>query len=350
MNRILKTGALFLSFILSFEFPLSVFAETKKTSVDTLDEKINKETKNDEESTDSVNIPMGEFYNVHVLGEVKKPGTYRISPSERMSDAIKRAGGVNDDGSKKMIQLRRQGITQAFDFFGYETFGWLAQNPYLLENDVIFVPLKKGEIEIEGPVKRPGAYEYTGKVSLLQAINQAGGFSSGVSPKEPIRIVRYDKNGEKEIIPVENEEKSLKKFKIEKGDYIVIPHLFLVNKKFDYNLNNIPGDNIAYPTIKANVYVVGEVNTPGPYPFVPAYTYQDYVSNAGPLGLASLRSVKVIKKDGKKISARRVKEINAGDTIFVPARSVSVERILGITAAIVGTTLSSILLYDTLKD
>lgn len=304
---------------------------------------------NDDSNDDSNSIPSGEFYSVHVLGEVKKPGTYRITPSERVSDAIKRAGGINTDGSKRRIQLRRQGTTQALDFFGYETYGWLAQNPYLLENDVIFVPLKKGEIEIEGPVKRPGNYEYTSKLSLYNAINLAGGFASGVSPQQPVKIVRFDKNGQKEIISVVNEEKDLKKFKIEKGDYIIIPHLFLVEKKFDYNLNNIPGDKIAYPTIGASVYVAGEVSKPGAYDFVPALDYKDYVSKAGVLGEASFKKIQIVQKNGRKILARKVKQINVGDTIYVPKKA-SVDRIIGITSALVGITLSSILLYETIKD
>jgi polysaccharide biosynthesis/export protein len=54
---------------------------------------------------DSLVVPRAEHY--YVLGEVAAPGTYPIEPSMTVIQAIARAGGVNDRGSERRIQLKR---------------------------------------------------------------------------------------------------------------------------------------------------------------------------------------------------------------------------------------------------
>src|SRR3989338_1015229 len=34
------------------------------------------------------------YYNVHILGQVRRPGVYKILPSDRATDAIKYAGDI----------------------------------------------------------------------------------------------------------------------------------------------------------------------------------------------------------------------------------------------------------------
>jgi competence protein ComEA len=42
---------------------------------------------------------------VHVVGEVKKPGLYRLQTGDRVSDAIGKAGGVSPTGDAGMLNL-----------------------------------------------------------------------------------------------------------------------------------------------------------------------------------------------------------------------------------------------------
>lgn len=286
------------------------------------------------------------FYSVHVLGEVYRPGTYKIRPSDRITDVLQYAGNVLPNGSERSIQLRRQGKTKYFDLFSYKYKGRLSQNPYLMENDVIFIPVKKGEIQIEGPVNRPGNYEIRRPITLKQAVSLAGGFSSGLSKKEPIRVVRYNRDEKKEVIEIENSNKEIKLFKLKKGDVVVIPHILIANKEFDYNLQRIPGDNIFYPTVDDNVYVVGAVSLPGAYEFKPHYTFKEYVSLAGPLKLAKLKKIKIIRRDGKKVKAKKNTNINAGDTIVVPQRYWTPASTVSWLSTLTSLTLSTLVLVD----
>jgi polysaccharide export outer membrane protein len=55
---------------------------------------------------DSLIVPRAE--HVYVVGEVASPGTFRIEPGMTVFQAIARAGGVNERGSERRIQLRRR--------------------------------------------------------------------------------------------------------------------------------------------------------------------------------------------------------------------------------------------------
>lgn len=295
------------------------------------------------------NVDRTNSYKVHVLGEVNIPGIYHIYPANRVLDAVKLAGGLTNHGSSRAIELRRKNKKQKLDLFSYQTLGELSQNPYVSDDDVIFVPLKKGEIQIEGPIKRPGFYEILGKTNLSQVIKLAGGFAQGLNSKDSIRVIRYTEDGKK-VIELDYNHSQDKKFKIIKGDIIIVPHILIADKKFDYNVERIPGDNIFYPTINDSIYVIGAVTKPGPYPFQPQFGYLNYINQAGPDALASIRRSKVIGSDGMKRLARKLEDINPGDTIIVPAKSVTFTKVLELVGDLTSTTLSSILIYDRIKD
>ena len=54
---------------------------------------------------DSLIVPRAEHY--YVLGEVTSPGTYSIEPGMTVIQGIARAGGINERGSERRIQLKR---------------------------------------------------------------------------------------------------------------------------------------------------------------------------------------------------------------------------------------------------
>jgi polysaccharide export outer membrane protein len=54
---------------------------------------------------DSLVVPRAEHY--YVVGAVTSPGTYRIEPGMTVIQGIARAGGINERGSERRIQLKR---------------------------------------------------------------------------------------------------------------------------------------------------------------------------------------------------------------------------------------------------
>lgn len=296
-------------------------------------------------------MDRGLVYQVHVLGEVKRPGTYRVNPSMRVTEALRQAGNVKSNGSERFIQLRKPGQAsgRTIDLFAYKTFGDLAQNPYLQDNDTIYVPLKKMAIEIEGPVRRPGVFELKSERSIQDVVKLAGGFTVGVSQKEPIKVIRYGGYEEKEILEIPTEETQMREFHVQDGDVIVVPHKFLTQHEFDYNLKKLPNDNIFYPSYENRVFVIGAVRAPGAFDFNQHYTLRQYLTLAGgTTTMAKNKKIKVVTSDGKSFAAKDAnyeRVVNPGDTIIVPEKAIPSSFYIGLLPTIASLGLSAAALF-----
>ncbi len=266
---------------------------------------------------------MGMGYQVHVLGEVANPGTMKVTASERLSEVIKKAGGFTQNGSERRIELRRKDhVIKVVDLLEFKLHGRLDENPYLTDNDVIYVPLRNKVIQVVGSVRRPDIYELKNEKSLFDAVELAGGFSAALAKSEPIRVVRFV-DGKKETSEISTSETEMKQFFIENGDVIVVPNLITQETKFDYNIATIPGDQVFYPSYEDRVFVLGGVAYPGAYEFSPYYTLNQYLSLAGGLSDRGVEKYKVISFDGKEKKAHGETRINPGDTVMVKERWMS---------------------------
>lgn len=288
----------------------------------------------------------GLTYQVHILGEVNKPGTYRITASTRLSEALQLAGGILEHGSERQIQIRRNdGRGRRVDLLSFKLFGNLDANPYLLDNDVIFVPLRDRVVEIEGAIKRPGYYELKNERTLQDVVKLAGGFTAGVGAPIPIKVIRYDHGG-KELLDIENTEASRNHFAVVDADVIFIPHILTEKNIFDYNIARLPGEHqLFYPSYDERVFVLGAVDQPGPYPFSPYYNVRQYLTLAGgTTKLAKVKKIKIIQTDGKIAKPDNRTPINPGDTIVVPEKYMAPETfatlMIGITSSLVAITAS----------
>lgn len=288
-------------------------------------------------------------YQVHVLGEVGVPGTYQVAASNRLSEALERAGGVLERGSLRFVQIRRKGEhTKVIDLLSFKLSGNLDANPYLLDNDVIYVPLRKSVAQIVGPVKRPDTYELRGEKDLESLIRLAGGFASGYSENAPIRVIRFE-NDEKRVIEMENRSEARRNFRIQNGDVVFIPHVLTMKNQFDYNLARIPGDNIFFPSYEERVFVLGAVYRPGPQSFSPYANLRQYLTlGGGTTRSAKIKKIRVLTQAGKTLKGKDDVAINPGDTIIVPERYLSPENWLslglGLVSSVLGITTTILVL------
>ncbi|MCB1214729.1 MAG: SLBB domain-containing protein [Deltaproteobacteria bacterium] len=291
------------------------------------------------------------IYQVHVLGEVEMPGTYQVSPSMRVTDAILMAGGIKENGSRRFVKLNKQGqgANQILDLFAYYTLGEIGQNPYLQDNNVIFVGLRKNVVEIQGPVRRPGVYELRQEHTLKDLVELAGGFSVGLNQEESLKVIRYGKGKDKKVIDVTSEIAELRQFSLKEGDVVIVPHKFLSKNQFDYRLRRLPNDNIYYPGSENKVFVIGGVKSPGAFPFNQYYSLQQYLTLAGGTTvMAKKRKIHLVRVDGESIKAKDGEfkgVVNPGDTIVVPERSVPTTFYLSLLPTIASLGLSSVALF-----
>ncbi|MBV8757222.1 MAG: SLBB domain-containing protein [Deltaproteobacteria bacterium] len=129
---------------------------------------------------------------VHVVDNVKAPGTFTTHPLERVSTVLSKAGTL-PNGSRRRIEVRhRGGKTATADLVLYELTGDTGYNPYLLDGDVVSVPFADPVVAIAGAVRRPGTYELIKSKDLTELLELAGGFTNGVSRTLPIQVVRHN--------------------------------------------------------------------------------------------------------------------------------------------------------------
>ena len=129
---------------------------------------------------------------VDVTGEVEVPGTYSISSLSNVYNALYLAGGINELGSLRKVQLVRNGKQKAeVDLYDFILNGVLPDGIILQDGDVINVPLYGSLVNIEGSVKRPMYYEMKEGETVQDILDYSGGFA-GDAYRSNVNIVRQN--------------------------------------------------------------------------------------------------------------------------------------------------------------
>ena len=128
---------------------------------------------------------------INIMGEVVQPGTYALSAFSTVFHALYRAGGVNDIGSLRNVQLVRNGKKiAAVDVYDFIMQGKI-KDDIRQEGDVIIVPAYDMLVKMSGNVKRPMRFEMKKDETLAALIKYAGGFNADAYSKS-VRMVRQN--------------------------------------------------------------------------------------------------------------------------------------------------------------
>lgn len=158
----------------------------------------------DNRSTE-IALTLGQMRTIQIdiMGEVSVPGTYRLSPFSNVFHALYKAGGINDIGTMRNIEIVREGKRIAtVDIYDFLFNGSTKGNIRLQEGDLIIVPPYDNIVSVQGNVKRPMRYEIKQGETLAKVIDYAGGFT-GDAYSDLVRIARQT-GRENELINVEN--------------------------------------------------------------------------------------------------------------------------------------------------
>jgi len=208
---------------------------------------------------------------VNVQGEVRFPGTYQVLKGEKLSDVIKRAGGLTDDAYAFGAVFTRDSIKQREQ----------RQASRLLEQ-------LKADI-------------------ASKALTNSGGVLGGAATPPPLGLIDELQT----IEPV--------------GRMVVNLDNILIGRS-DYDLELEANDAIFIPRNQTSITVMGEVQHPGSHRFQTGLTVKDYLALAGgSRKRADANRAYVIRADGSVMIPSQNRWFGAssealkpGDTIIMP--------------------------------
>ena len=148
-------------------------------------------------SSSQISLSLGETRSiqVQVMGEVVLPGTYTLSSLSTAFNALYAAGGINDIGTLRDIEVYRNGrVIAHIDVYDYILNGNSAGDVRLQDNDIIRVGTYDCIVSARGRVKRPMYYEMKSSETVGTLIDYAGGFT-GDAYKKNVRLIRKSETG-----------------------------------------------------------------------------------------------------------------------------------------------------------
>ena len=145
-----------------------------------------------------VSVFIQEYQRVAVLGAVGRPGMYELVGPTSLLQIISQAGGMTPEASNELFIYRddMEGKKSriAVNLRNLTGEGNQQFDVNLQPKDVVFIPVDETlTVFVYGEVRNPGALQYKAsrKITLLQAIAQAGGTTEWAA-KTRIMITRKD--------------------------------------------------------------------------------------------------------------------------------------------------------------
>jgi protein involved in polysaccharide export with SLBB domain len=210
----------------------------------------------------AVTIVTARTIFVNIFGEVGVSGGFTVSALNSAFNALAAAGGPTEIGSVRNIQIIRGNVTRSLDLYAF------MQKPDgkikldLQNNDIIYVPVAKKIVTVDGGVQRPMRYEMLEKEDLKTLIDYAGGLRADAN-MDFVQLERYV-SGEKKLL----------EYKL--GD--------VLSGSTSINLQN--GDTVRLRSvnkpIEKYVYVRGSVYYDGRYDLETNSSLKTLLSNAKP--------------------------------------------------------------------
>lgn len=211
----------------------------------------------------SVSLGQPRSINVNVVGEVVNPGPITVSAFSNAFNVIARAGGVNDFGNLRNIQIKRNGkVIDEIDVYKYLTTGDFGKHIYLQNNDFVIVGFMEKKVLATGQFKRPMYYQLRKEEGLRALLKYAGGLNADANASV-VRVIRTE--NEKQVQRDVNANAIIKipteDFTLEDGDIVKV--------------------DLVKPGISNKVELQGEVTYPGVYELKQGDRLFDLINRAG---------------------------------------------------------------------
>lgn len=238
------------------------------------------------------------LFSCSVIGSVRDPAVYSITPLYRLSNVIEIAGGIAGTGSYRNITIKSaDGSSKTFDLYAFLYKGEMEQNPYMKAGDIVIIPQAIMTVKITGRVFRKGNFELKEGERLKDLIEVAGGFQRRGSLTRTIKI--YNIKSPDEVSEID-------------------PYKLLIENDSLSNVELRTGDVVTIPMEPFTVTVVGQVTQGGTFEYEPGADFNYYLGLAGGYAeRANTRDIRITRWDGRMLKWKRDVEIKPGDTVVI---------------------------------
>ncbi|HYD55100.1 MAG TPA: SLBB domain-containing protein [Gemmatimonadaceae bacterium] len=221
----------------------------------------------------SMSVARLKSNQVYVIGDVERPGSYRVSGAGTALSALYAAGGPTLNGSLRAIDLRRGGRTIAnFDVYDYLLKGDASADLRLETGDVLFVRPAGARVRVWGEVARPSTYELKPGETLADLVRASGGLLP-TAERRRVQIERILAPGDRRSAGSDRITMDVASEQLATGDGPPVPLQ--------------PGDVVRVFEVagksRSRVAVTGNVWTPGPIGFTPGMRLSEALRLAGGL-------------------------------------------------------------------
>ena len=247
---------------------------------------------------------------VSVSGGIANPGIYEIKGDQSLQEILSYAGGLVPGSSNLVLVDRKVGVDKKIFAIAREDLGSFA----LRNGDEIkvgsFSPISNPihQITISGEVVHPGTYTIADGETLSSALKRAGGYTDnafefgGILKRESAKKIE-DKINKRiyqdliKFIATSGNAKDISggsTLPLVLGEFRNVKPVGRVTAEFNLSkLTKRPsldttlhhGDTIHIPPFAQEIYVLGEVLTPGARMYDPEENAKGYIEKSGGLGL-----------------------------------------------------------------
>lgn len=231
-----------------------------------------------------INLKEIRDINVLISGNAKNPGIYTLTGNSNILHALSVAGGINEFGSFREINLiRGSKVIDTLDVYDILINGNFSLSKRLRSGDVIFVESRKNIITIDGAVKRPAKYELHDNEYLYSIIE----YSNGIKHTADLGNIYLERilDGTLKSIPIVNVSQFESITPID-GDMIYV-------REYSYR----------------NAKISGAVYKPGTYIMAAGETIADLVDKAGGYTNNAYPFGAVYEKEAARIINEQAKEL-----------------------------------------
>jgi polysaccharide biosynthesis/export protein len=307
---------------------------------------------------DVIRVPFQSLV-ASIDGAVNRPGRYELVGSADLAELVFLAGGLSPGATRGLpVSVVRRGGDESlkrvsFDFPSDGALPTVA----IQGDDAVWIPAYS-EIQVSVTVTGAlaGVAATAGVAGTTTALGASGGGGAGTDEAATRRLPYAQGDTVRTLIERVGGVGPLADMKgayiLRSGEAIPVDLYALVMLR-DIRADKPVqlGDTVVIPFKRPNVLIEGAVFKPGPYPYNPTYSVEQYLALAGgPNRFAQDTSnVYMVTPDGKTREFAPDLKVEPGASLVVPERGFSRSEVVAIVLAGAGLLLSAVTIFITLK-